>query len=755
VPMNENQIRELITSWGKENLSIVQRTVDVNGIAQAAITSADWHSAATNKMVAGPGGAPGQDQDNSKLRHFRMLMAGGYNSVSQQSAEFVSLVDLFQEAIGKDLTGKSASSICALACAWHRQICPRAEFDDYVPGAHAAGEIAALSPNGNNATNEIFKHRFTRSWRKVYPNISQSFSTATSGEEAYHLAETLAARFKLSTPLSAATASALELLLAKVLPAIDTDGLKLKSNNERLAALSEGDIQASTGRAAGEGSGTNTAGGDNAHRMYTDPKYIKLQSAVEALALPGYDVITAFKTMTMHEHPFGLLYINGMRMSKHPVWCFFSGLQNYTVAREALLSMLRIDKLGVEHKEWVLDVHTDVAKKLLTGSFAMGDGKAGSIHYYSQIIRPCLEKKEGFHMTTRYAKYEKLTSGAIFLDPQLMRFAEQILGTCFDFIGHNGKHALTFRALWRGMIERAQVLETLPNSAPVVQALKNKLVEVGTHSFASAAEDMASLCTTALGVLVRPSGFFRNNSKGSIALIAYDSLLQQVMVDIERAQFGMGRIPGMPGCSELVNQLMTGVSENPGQESSTQLTIRGRKRGRSDIASVETEVETNGRGWDQAFDTNKNGDQAAYHGIWLSDAGYVFGWNKVGLRDGVTQNISGVCPGQLALSKHPYKRAGWHVAGFNCVKEHPRPGNLKDEDIVELTSAANPLTPDMRAKLKVVVAPFAGNSSAARYSSEKPTHGDGGKGSKGGKGKGKGKGKNGGKGGKQLNRRQR
>ena len=49
---------------------------------------------------------------------------------------------------------------------------------------------------------------------------------------------------------------------------------------------------------------------------------------------------------------------------------------------------MRFDKAGAEHKEWVLDVHADVAKKLMTGSFAMGDGKSGSIHYYSQIIRP-------------------------------------------------------------------------------------------------------------------------------------------------------------------------------------------------------------------------------------------------------------------------------------------------------------------------------------------------------------------------------
>ena len=74
VPMSKPQIRETITSWGKANLSIAQRTVPHAMIIQSPITSIDWHSAATNKMVAGPAGAPGPDQDNSKLRHFRMLI---------------------------------------------------------------------------------------------------------------------------------------------------------------------------------------------------------------------------------------------------------------------------------------------------------------------------------------------------------------------------------------------------------------------------------------------------------------------------------------------------------------------------------------------------------------------------------------------------------------------------------------------------------------------------------------------------------
>ena len=206
-----------------------------------------------------------------------------------------------------------------------------------------------IAPGGSNATIEIYKHRFTRAWRRVYPNVSTAFSTATTGEEAYHLAETLAAKLKLTTPLSASSSAALELMLGKILPAVDTDSLKLKSNSERLAALSEFDSDTANSRSAGGGAGPNGGGGDNAHRMFTDPNYMRLQSAVEALASPGYDIISAFKTVSMNIHPFGLLFLNGKKMPHHPVLCFFSGLQNDTVARETLLSMLRVDKLGVEH----------------------------------------------------------------------------------------------------------------------------------------------------------------------------------------------------------------------------------------------------------------------------------------------------------------------------------------------------------------------------------------------------------------------
>lgn len=139
---------------------------------------------------------------------------------------------------------------------------------------------------------------------------------------------------------------------------------------------------------------------------------------MEAMAVPGYDISAAYKTMTMHEHGFGLLFANGKKLPSHPVWCFFSGLQVDSVPREVLLRMLQVDKAGVAHLEWVLNIHPDVAKKLISGRFAMGDGKGtNNIHYYNHIIAPCLEKREGFHINARFAKYAKLGPAHIFLDP--------------------------------------------------------------------------------------------------------------------------------------------------------------------------------------------------------------------------------------------------------------------------------------------------------------------------------------------------
>lgn len=240
--LGEKETRELTTTWAKEKLTTALRTVTPVDLVQDPITSADWHAAATNKQVAGPTGAEGPNQDLSKMRHFRMLFAGGYNLTDQASARFTGLVDLGELAIGKDMTGKPPASICAHALTWHRQICPLQEYDEYVSWDDAESEIAALSLGSATAQLDIFKHRYVRSWRTVYAHISKAFPSAVSGEEAYHLAETMAAKFKLSTPLSRASAAALELLLGRILPALDTDSLKLKSNSDRLAAFSQGDI---------------------------------------------------------------------------------------------------------------------------------------------------------------------------------------------------------------------------------------------------------------------------------------------------------------------------------------------------------------------------------------------------------------------------------------------------------------------------------------------------------------------------------
>jgi hypothetical protein len=733
--LDKKKTRELITMWAKANLSDALRKVSPQHLVQSAITSGDWHAAATNKMVAGPNSSEGPNQDLSVLRQFRMLCAGGYNPADQASPYFIGLVDMVEIAIGKDLTGKTPPAICSHAIAWVRQTRPLPEFDEYVLYEDAAGEIAALSPGGQNAQVEIFKHRYVRSWRQVFPNLGSAFPTAVSGEEAYDLAETLAAKFKLATPLSRSSAAALELSLGRILPALDTDALKLKSNSDRLAAFAEGDLDSASVRSGGGGTGQNANGGDSLHRMYMDADYMNLQSLMEVLAVPGYNVSAAFLTMTKHCHGFGIIFANGKKMLTHPVWGFFSGLQAESVAREVLLELLQVDKMNVEHKEWVLNIHPDVAKKLLTGRFAMGDGKsANSIHYFSQIIAPCLEKREGFHILARYQQYMKGDPAAMLLDSQLMRLAEPVLSTCFDFIGHTGKTPLTFRALIRGLIDRAQVLETMPPNLGAVKVLRVKLVQVGTLSFASAADDMQTMCSSSLGVIARPTGFFRDGSRGAVALAAYDILVTETLVDLERAVLGMGRIPGMPGASSLVDQLML----EPNDPASTVVVVGKKRKAKEEAWAAQY----------QGFDTTVHGSMTKWHGIFLGPEGYCYGWHTTSLRNGVTQNITGVCPGQLALSTDPDKRDAWHVAGHNCVKGHPRPGRLVDDDIIAVTTT----TADQRGKMKVIVEPSPDNKRGPyATSTDKGGRGKGGK----GKGKGGGKGKSGGKGGKSLNKRQR
>ena len=100
--MGEKETREFIKDFAKANLTVAQRTVTVAHLVQDPCTSADWHAVATNKLVAGSMGSEGPNQDLSHLRHFRMLLAGGYNSADQASARFVGLVDLVDVRIHVD-----------------------------------------------------------------------------------------------------------------------------------------------------------------------------------------------------------------------------------------------------------------------------------------------------------------------------------------------------------------------------------------------------------------------------------------------------------------------------------------------------------------------------------------------------------------------------------------------------------------------------------------------------------------------------
>lgn len=732
--LDREATRDLIKSWANDNLADADRTLTTAKLLQGPTTTTGWQTAVTGRMVTGPAGAEGPDQDLSALRHFRMLIAGGYNSADQVSGRYLDLCALVEDSLSCP-AGASDSSVANRACRWALSVKPSGAFDKYVAFDDAASEIVALSPGGARADALIFEHRFQGAWRRAFPNISKALPNPVGGAEAYKLSGTLAVRYKMGTPFSEEIACALDMALERALLELDTADLKTKTNFDRVAVLGNAVLDSSGSKGAGGPGGTNSAGGDNLHTMYANADFDDLTKQMEALAVPGYDPHAGLKLLLEHTHPMGLVFSLGKRFS-HPVWSKLSGLQTESCARELLQLTLSVDKQGVTQMSWSLVLQKDVPLKMRDGRHDIGDGKAQSIHYYKDVIKACLEKREGIHILALYAAYESLPADAIFLDPQLMRYAEKIMTLLFAFVGYTGKSSTSFRAFWQGMIDRAQVLASLPSHYPVVVALKEKLREAGRLTFSASSEQHSAMVTASFGVLKRPAGFFLLGSKGYVAITEYDVLVVEVLKDLERGKYGMARTPGVAGSSHLLNALV-GASPQPAAVTLTP------KRGR------DTWADWTG---DETFDPTVTGVNAARHGVWVSPEGACFGWTFLTLAEGATCEL-GACVAALAKSKHGYTRDMWHIApGCNCVAGHPRPAGVRDDQIIEkpitkeqrdaMTCLVEPSQPDEK-RLKgggqgtpstALTVPDGGKGGGGK--------GKGGKGGKGSKGKGsKGKGK--------------
>ena len=437
--------------------------------------------------------------------------------------------------------------------------------------------------------------------------------------------------------------------------------------------------------------------------------------------------------MLAHKCAFGVVYSLGKKLTSHPTWSQLTGVQIDSISRELLVKVLSVDKLDVEHGEWCLDLHKDVARKLRAGDHAVGDGKAGSINYYPQLIKACIEKREGKHVMVNYTKYETGDPTLIFNDPQLLRFAEKPMVLAFGFIGLTGKKSNGFLAFWRGVTDRAQLLDNFPQSYPVVKTLKLMLRKAAALAFSSSGEKWTAMVGSALGVLTRPDGFMSSGSNGSTAFVELDMHTKEVTTDLERGLLGLSRIANNPGSSHLVNALVG--SDGGGADAGTQLALFGGKRKERETQNQEKWV----------FDSSVNGANAALHGIWHSKDGVCFGLTLVWLKSGKTWK--GTCVAEIALSGWGWKRDLWHMAGCNCKAGHPRPNGVADDDI-----ESRNISREERDKMKCLVEPSQPGSPYKKSSEEKGGGKGGGKGK--GKGGGKGKGSPGGKGAKKNFQRQ-
>ena len=722
LPLKMKQTRQLITKWAKAHLSDAQRTFTPAMLLSDPAVTTGWHTAVTGRMVTGQAGAFGPDQDLSGLRHFRMVFAGGFNSIDQVTARFQGLTGMVDTALA-DAFGANDFANSAHATRWARALCPSDEYDEYVALDDAPSYLAVLTQGGSAAEGSIFRHRFEASWRDAYPNICKALPAAESGAEAYKMCGTLAVRYKLGTPFSEDIARALDMVLARVLTENDTADLKTKTNNERLAVLANVSVDSSKSVSSGAPGSAQVTGGDQLHMMYSDASFDKLTKKLEVMAVPGYDSHAVLTLMLRDEHPFGLLWAVASKRITHPVWSQFTSVQTEACARETLLKLVAVDTSGVKQPSWSIPFADNLARKMCVGIHTMGDGGQKSIHYYKDFLKFCIEKREGFHMLAHFASYENQKCEAIFLDPTLMRYAYEPMAILFEFIGVMGKSVTSFRAFWQGFIDRATKLNSLPPKLAMVVALKSKLIEAGRLVFACSAEDHHAMMAMAYGVVKRPAGFLRVGSKGYVMIGEFDTMLKELMIDFERAKYSMGRMPGNPGTSSVFSDLM-GASDSSthSTDTSTAMVVRGGKKRDATVAGLD-----NDREWTE-FDPSVTGAAALRHGVWFDKTGFAMGWTYMVLAPGTSASLTSKCPGPMAKSKHGWKRDQWHIGGCDCEKGHPRAEGVSEDKLIE-----KPITKEYRAKMTCLVEPSANAEKSppnAKDGDEKPK----------GKGKGKGKG---------------
>ena len=724
--------RDYVTKEALERLTEAQRTINISQWWSDDCATASWPDYVKVKNLL--------DMDNGfkLLRQFRGFMCGGYTQADRDSQDFKDRVEVVTASVyGRDITKLVPVSQAAHVVKWAKLTAPP---DGALDACITYEDESESMRRGNESDSARFKGLFLKNWRKAYKELSTALPNSITASMAWTYTEAMTGPCGIALPLVHGSVVAICLNLVATLAAVDSDLLKSKSNETRLAALMNGlgSHSSRPGGASAGGLGTSNSSNEQLQEMYGNSSYVDLSKKLEVLAavLP-LDTAAVLNLLKTHDHPAGDLFLNG-RNPGQSVWKALTNVLNEEVWNTTFNAAMSVDKEGEDHLDWLLAFDKGVPRKMLTYQFALGDGKsATNIHLFRQVLMPILTESHGAHVANKLARFASATNEEFFLDSHALRTTASIAARVFAFAGFTGKGVTSFRSFWQGFTDRAQTLEDMPKEILIVKDMRVRLGKTAVLVFEGAAKEGRTNITRPWGQLAKPTDWLVPGTLAYSAVLKYDELEKELLGDLNKARHGLGRIPGLPGASQLVTTYLGGGAT-------------------SETWKEEKEHKTAAKLFEYPTGLSADwGGAATRHGIFYDDgsngnaSGICFGRVLVSFGKEFEFDIEKQCLAKLAPAKHSSTRSKWcNHSRCTSHADHERPAGLTEDDLhcKEITSAE-------REKMQVIVdatepfADFAPKKAKGEGKGEGKGSGKGSDQSKGkGKGKGKAKGKSGGRG---------
>ena len=624
------------------------------------------------------------DHSPYALQQWRTLVRGYVRAERDDiNGEFQALMGYILAKCDRHLAPGALRAQAGAVSAWWLSTMPDSvALMQFVTSGMATIEIAR---RGADSEARRFAPLFDASWRRAFPPLDLALPTPCLGSEARQFTSRLAlARSRPQEVTFATTTDICGALLGEVLATIDTPQLRNASNELRVVEICRLLAAAQGAARTDSGSSTQTAA------LHADPGWRTFVADAESVAVNPPDWKLVASTLAGAAHPGGLKFLAQGTGVPAEVLSRLKPARDRDNLDKSLNEKLAFDNTGAARPEWNV-IEKGAAHSLVTGAFA---SQWPNFDLWKSLVRPLIIERNGSFVANKFLL--KRTS-QMWTSPEMLRLAKLPLYAAFKFIGESTAASGGFRSVFEEMERNAQSVYELPpkkaDGSPTGRtALFLQLSDLGELYISEAAAARRLMISESIYTITRPS-FVDPSGGAERARKVFQQDLDKEQIearhdermrrrDTDDSDGAGGSSKGSdPRAGKDHRDKRARADNDRTPRGGTQLALTA-PSGKSRAISGDG-AEGHGRTTaamaakvsDYSF-----GDMARLCGIEMCDAGIIFGkWACVGVHDGETVDITGLCYGKLAPNNdNNYHKRG-HWCSLNCASHEDHVRDFSDK----------------------------------------------------------------------------